>query len=435
MRWPWEKAVVARANPAWPVILQEIGSYTDQFQQPPFEQDFEQYLKAVKLMPVFMAAVTKIVAAACDVPWVYCDTRTDEPIDPADSKLAAIFDSYLPAKPNPLSGPRTFRAEMFQQRTFFGEVYIYFDGSPVRVNEAMILRSASCGPVATNDPKVQISRYEYGLNTGRRVSLDRDLVVFSRRPHPADPVRGLSPCAELEQTFRALAPFYGLQASLMKNGPRIPGVLVLKGAVRMKPEERRELEDQFNKKYAGDKAGRIAIIQAEDADLKSTGMTMAEATVPELYDVMRREIFNVLQVPPGLFDSKDVNRSNMREQRALLYTDAVRPMVDAVLEDINRHPWPIASGEYIKADWEQVEALQPNQLEESQSLGMLVEKRILTRNEARERMGLPPVDGGDDFPEPPNPFAGFGFGGGGSQNGNGNGKQPDPMPQEDPANA
>lgn len=428
IRWPWTRATVARANPAWPVILEEIGAYTEEWQQPPFEQDFDQYLQAVKLMPTFMAAVTKIVAAAQDVPWVYCDARTDEPIDPQRSKLAQVFDGYLPARPNPLAGPRTFRAELFQQRVFFGEAYIYFDGSPVNVSEAMVLRSASCGPVASKDPKVQILRFEYGMHTGRKVQLDRNLVVFSRRPHPADPLRGMSPIAELEQTFRALAPFYGLQASIMKNGPRIPGVLLLKGNVRMTREERKRLEDDFNAKHSGEKAGRIAILQAEDADLKPTGMTMDQAEVPELYDVMRREIFNVLQVPPGLFDSKDVNRSNMREQRALLYTDAVRPMVDAVLDDVNRHPWPLAVGEYIKADWEQVEALQPNQLEEAQSIGTLVDKRILTRNEARERLGLAPVEGGDEFPEPVNPLAAFGPGGS-----NGNGKAP--LPAEEPADA
>jgi len=432
-RWPWarggrEEAVASRANPAWTVILQEIGNYTDAYQQPPFEQDFAEYLKATKLMPVFMAALSRVVNAAATVPWLYC-TRKGDVLEPERSKLAQVFEGYQPRTPNPLAGPLALRCEMFQQRAMLGELYLCLDGPATKPTEVMVLRSASCGPVLTQDPKIQIVDYEYGYRQGRSVRIPRDLVIFDRAPHPADPVRGLSPIAILEQTFRALAPFYGLQASTMKNGARMGGILVLKGAARTTPEERKALGESFDKRFGGSNAGKTAVIQAEDADWKQTAMTSRDAEFSQLYDIMRREILNVLGVPPGLMDSKDVNRSNMREQRAMLYTDAVRPMVDSVLESINRHPWALAAGEYVKADWEQIEALQPNALEEAQTIATLIDKRVLTRNEARERMGLPPVEGGDDFPEPVDPLAALrGFGAGG--NGNGNGK-PEPKPEDE----
>ena len=409
----WQRRDVSRANPVWATLVKELGFFGRERGLDPFEQDVAAYLALVKLCPPVMACVDKIVDAASDVPVVY-RRRNGDVLEPAQSKLGQLFGGGSPGRPNPLDGSRVFWARVYQQYALLGASHIVLDPDPIRPTQAWVEPTDRMRPVPSEDSTIE--SYEFRSSTSRSQIIDAALVIRSVRPHPADPIGYLSRIAELEPTIRSLVALNAFHEGLLKNSGRVGGIMVIKGGVRMTAEERRALASKIDEGFAGQKAGRTMVLQAEEADWKRASDSPRDMEFSTYYDAARREICNVFGVPMGLLDSKDVNRSNMREQRALLYTDTIRPMVNTVHADVNRHPFALAAGEEIVADWEQVEALQPNLLEEAQALQILTAGRpVLTQNEARERLGLPPVAEGDDLSSPmPAAFAL-------PTNGNGNG--------------
>jgi HK97 family phage portal protein len=426
----WErlKAAFQRDNPVWEEIITEVLASDTGGGVKPVDQDYAAFLQALNVFPLVSAVVGKISSTAADVPLIVC-SLDGTPLDSHPLK-----DLLEAPNPTPSGGRTAFFQSMYQQILLTGTLNVAVGNTMEDPQELWVLESSRTFPVPSKFSAFPYVAYEYDGGRGAIKRIPQERVMRVIKPHPYDPLAGLSPLKELGPTLDLMWEQRTANKALFANGMKLGGILNLKGKGKISEEQKAVIRRAGEARHAGSKkAGRLMVIHSEDAEFMKDTSTPREMEGVAMYDVLRLEVFNVYQAPPGLFDSKDVNRSNMKEQRALLYTDAVKPLVSLVLDAFNASE--MTAGVRIKADWSAIPALQPNQLELANRDKIYIAAGAVTVNEIRELRDLgEPLEGGDEPKgggETPPALAPFT----GEDAPNGNGAGPEPEPEEEEVNA
>lgn len=365
-------APVLREHPAWPAALDGSNTYTTDGEGgvKPSDQDFVEYLRAIHIFPIVAACINRISQCAADVPLTVHSLSDGEELP--EHPLVELFRR---PNPTPQGGATHFFQKSYQQILLTGELNWAVDRTMANPGALWLLESARLDPIPSRSNAWPYLGFVYD-GSRFRIRVDADRVLRVLRPHPDDPLRGLSYIKQLEWTLATFFELNRFNHTMLKHGARLGGILRVKGIFGEK--ERSALERRIEERYTGSKkAGKILVLSAEEAQFQKDNESPKDMEGQALYDNLKKEVLNVFGCPPGLFDSKDVNRSNMREQRALLYTDAVRPLVNLVIDEINGSP--MTPDVEVRAKWDSIEALQPNVLELAQRDEIYVRAGIETR--------------------------------------------------------
>jgi len=118
-----------------------------------------------------------------------------------------------------------------------------------------------------------------------------------------------------------------------------------------------------------------------------------------------REIALCFGVPAQLVGLSDTTYANVAEARLSLYEETIIPLLDRVQSDLNEWLAPLYDGDIsIKYDIDAIPAMAEKRRKVYENVSQGVSNGIITRNEARERLGLEPIDGGDSLLVPSNLF-------------------------------
>jgi len=118
-----------------------------------------------------------------------------------------------------------------------------------------------------------------------------------------------------------------------------------------------------------------------------------------------REIALCFGVPAQLVGLSDTTYANVAEARLSLYEETIIPLLDRVQSDLNEWLAPLYDGDIsIRYDIDSIPALTEKRRKVYENVSQGVANGIITRNEARERLGLEPIDGGDSLLVPSNLF-------------------------------
>ena len=108
------------------------------------------------------------------------------------------------------------------------------------------------------------------------------------------------------------------------------------------------------------------------------------------------EICNALGVPLQLIGQHIRGIYTEKEAQALLWRNAVIPILTEITDGLNQWLIPTYGNEYkLKFDTNHITALAQDRISLSKSIAQMT--GILTTNEARELMGYPPITNGDDL--------------------------------------
>jgi len=103
-------------------------------------------------------------------------------------------------------------------------------------------------------------------------------------------------------------------------------------------------------------------------------------------------------VPSQLIGIPDAQTyANVQEARLALYEETIMPLARRIQSDLNEWLAPVYGDEIrIEYDFESVPAMTERRRRVYENVTAAVREGIISRNEARERLGLEPIDGGDD---------------------------------------
>ena len=259
--------------------------------------------------------------------------------------------------------------------------------------------------------KTQIPKnYQYKINGQVAAQYDVDPetgaseVKHLKLWNPLDDYYGLSPisAAAVDIDQHNLAARHNV--NLLNNGARPSGAIVFKPKddagmpVQLSESQRQQLHTDLNARFSGpDNSGRAMLLEG-DFDWKEMGLTPKDMDFLELKNMSARDIALCFGVPSQLVGVPDAQTyANVQEARLALYEDTIVPLMMRMQSDLNEWLAP-AYGENIEIryDIDSIPAMAERRRRIYDNVINAVREGIISRNEARQRLGLDDISGGDD---------------------------------------
>src|SRR5690606_1691509 len=248
-----------------------------------------------------------------------------------------------------------------------------------------------------------------GYKVAKTIFKPEDVIHF-RGYSPIDARMGVSP---LETLRTRLAEEYQAtlyREQLWRNGARLSGYLQRPADA---PEWSRAAKERFRAQWAAQYSGDGS--QVGGTPILEDGMTYVPAAVNprdaqyvESRKLTREEVTAAYHVPLTLVGILDnATYSNITEQHKMMYQDTLGPWLTMIEQELMLQLVPdFAGGEDLYVEFNLAEKLKGSFEEQAVQLSTSVGAPYMTRNEARARLNLPQVEGGDELITPLNVLEG-----------------------------
>lgn len=258
-------------------------------------------------------------------------------------------------------------------------------------------------------------RFEFGPPRNAK-RLTAEQVTYGWRPSATDwrePESALQ-AARLDVSVAVMQDRYDY--AFLRNGAR-PDFLIVHEAID-DPDERAAFRDQWNSNHRGpDNAGKPAFVESEGGeggvgqaiDVKQLGLSQRDAQALERHKHKINLICMALGTPLSkLGDSSSRTFNNAGQENRNWWEDTVLPLGEELADIVNIKLAPRLGDNVGWFDWSKVPALSDRPALAQIDVPKVYAQRLATKNEGRRFLGLPEVEGGDEFlaePEPPAPVA------------------------------
>jgi HK97 family phage portal protein len=231
--------------------------------------------------------------------------------------------------------------------------------------------------------------------------------------HPMDDYYGCSPltaaATEVDQHNSATRH----NINLLENGARPSGAVIFKPKddqgyqMQLSESQRQQLLTDLNQRFSGSKnAGRPLLLEG-DFDWREMGLSPRDMDFLNMKHMSATDIALCFGVPSQLVGVPDSQTySNVAEARLALYEETIIPYLKKVESDMNEWLMPQYDDNIeFCYNIDSIPALSERRRIIYENVIAAVDKGIMTRNEARELVGLSPIEGADDLLVPANLFA------------------------------
>lgn len=223
--------------------------------------------------------------------------------------------------------------------------------------------------------------------------------------HPLDDHYGMSPMRAAAVDIDQYNMSGKHNVNLLHNGARPSGAVIFKPRdesgmpTYLSESQRQQLMTDLKQRFSGiGNAGRPMLLEG-DFDWKEMGMSPKDMDFQNLRNMAAKDVALCFGVPSQLVGIPDAQTySNMAEARLALYEETIIPLMRRVESDLNE--WLIPQfGENLNLiyDYDSIPAMSQRRKLIWENVVQGVREGIITRNEARERLDMEPIDGGDDI--------------------------------------
>ena len=313
-------------------------------------------------------------------------------------------------RPNPLQSYSEFFNSLFGYVLLGGNAYILKVGAEMgapkelhqlRPDRISIKGSGNAIP----------DRYEYSINGRVRSTYKIDAVNgYSELKHiklwnPLDDYYGLSPMSAAAVEIDQFNMSSKHNVNLLENGARPSGAVIFKPqddagfAVNLSETQRQQLLTDLNNRFSGaGNAGRPMLLEG-DFDWKEMGLSPKDMDFHQLKNMAATDIALCFGVPSQLVGVPDAQTyANVSEARLALYEETIIPHLKKMESDLNEWLVPMFDDRLqLEFDIDSIPALSERRKRTYDNVASAVREGIMTRNEAREQIGLSPIEGADDL--------------------------------------
>ena len=311
-------------------------------------------------------------------------------------------------RPNPMQAGVEYFQAVYSYLLLSGNNYAIRSEVAGEVRELYLLRPdrIRVKPSKTTTP----AGYDYIINGKVVKTYDANpLTGESEVKHmklynPLDDYYGLSPLMAAAVDIDNHNAINKHNISLLNNGARPSGAIVFKPTsdrglpMQLSDGQRQQLQDDLDVKFKGPaNAGRPLLLEG-DFDWREMGLSPKDMDFLQQRNMAAKDIALCFGVPSQLIGIPDSQTyANVQEARLALYEETIMPLARRVQSDLNEWLAPIYGDDiYIEYDFEAVPAMVERRRRVYENVTQAVREGIISRNEARERLGLEPITGGDD---------------------------------------
>jgi len=325
-----------------------------------------------------------------------------------DRKLEAHPLISLLARPNPLQAGVEYFQSLYSYLLLSGNSYALqsdVNGAP---RELHILRPdrIEIEPSSTAIPKSY--KYKLGQEVVRTYPADPVTgaaeVKHFKLWNPLDDYQGLSPLAAASISIDQNNMVSKHNIALLANGARPSGAIVFKPAddagnrLMLSDGQREQLQSDLANRFKGvNNAGRPMLLEG-DFDWKEMGMSPKDMDFMSQANMTAKDIALCFGVPSQLIGIPDAQTyANVQEARLALYEETIIPLARRIESDLNEWLAPAFGDDIsISYDIDAIPAMTERRRRVYENVTAAVRDGIISRNEARERLGLEPISGGDE---------------------------------------
>jgi HK97 family phage portal protein len=313
-------------------------------------------------------------------------------------------------RPNPLQSYSEFFNSLFGYVLLSGNAYVLKVGSdnspPQELHQLRpdrIIIKGGGNPIP--------DKYQYTINgkVQETYLVDQDN-GFSELKHiklwnPLDDYYGLSPMSAAAVEIDQFNMASKHNVNLLNNGARPSGAIVFKPqddagfAVNLTESQRQQLLTDLNNRFTGaNNAGRPLLLEG-DFSWNEMGLSPKDMDFLNLKHMSATDIAMCFGVPSQLVGVPDAQTyANVAEARLALYEETIIPHLRKLASDLNEWLVPMFDDRIkLEFDIDAIPALSERRRKIYENVTSAVREGIMTRNEAREIIGLQPVDGADDL--------------------------------------
>lgn len=337
--------------------------------------------------PYVYACIEYISRSAAGVPWKLKSRTGQDNEDTLDKHpLLALIQ-----RPNPWQGRTAFVKELVGYYLLAGNAYVERVG-PLDLRRApkelYNLRPDRLR-VIPGGAASRVGGYLYEVN-GKKTAFESEQILHLKCFNPLDDWYGLAATQAGGRSIDQSNASKAWNVSLLQNSARPSGALMTDAALADPAFKRlrRMIEDEFT---GTGKVGKPLLLE-NGLKWIEMGLTPAEMGWLAGQKLSAREIAIVFSVPPELIgDSENKTYSNWAEARKAFYHETILPLLDFLRDELNNWLVPLFGGNlYLDYESEEIEALQEDRTQVWQRAAAAYTAQIVTRNEARKLMGLPP---------------------------------------------
>ncbi|MBW0088243.1 phage portal protein [Pseudonocardia sp. KRD-184] len=311
--------------------------------------------------------------------------------------------AQLLAQPNPYTTPYRFTEALVSDLAIYDNAILLKVKLPEQPMALLRLDPARVTPTGTN-PFVPT-----GYLLGKQSFKPEDIIHF-RGYSPVDARWGMSPMETLRNLLSEEHQATLYREQLWRNGARISGYLQRPAdAPSWTSPAKERFRSQWQAQYSGDgsRPGGTPILE-DGMTYVPAATSPRDAQYIESRKLTREEVTAAYHVPLPLVGILDhATYSNIVEQHKMLYQDCLGPYLQMIQQELALQLMPdFPDSDDLYIEFNLSEKLRGSFEEQAAQLQTAVGSPWMTRNEARARVNLPQVDGGDELVTPLNVTAG-----------------------------
>ena len=338
-----------------------------------------------------LACVSRISSAIAETKWrLYSKKNGNEITEILEHPLLELFDFVNPF--------HTGLEMMEQTQTYIdltGEVFwLVLKDAAGQPAEIWVMNPNKIKVIP--DQKMYIKGYVYE-NGNNEIPLSVDDVVHIKLPNPKNPFRGQSPLGSVSSDVEAEKFSSQYNRAFFQNSAEPNGVIQFEGTLTDSQYER--LRYQWNSQYRGtSNSHKVAILEG-GASWHTNAITQRDMQFKDLRIMNRDVIMGVYGMPKHILGiAEDVNRANAEASEYTFARWVLKPRLERIKAKLNEQFLPLYSDKTLFIDYDT-----PVPADIDRNLAIAdqgFKSGYITRNEARIKVGLEPMEDGDIFMEP-----------------------------------
>jgi HK97 family phage portal protein len=244
--------------------------------------------------------------------------------------------------------------------------------------------------------------------TTGNIEYSRDEVIHIHGYNPKDPRKGLSPLETLRQLLAEQQAAAEHREGLWRQGARASLVIERPlGAPQWSDVARSRFRADWEASFTGARnSGKTAVLEEGMIAKPLQTFSPRDAQYLESNQLAREIVAAAYGIPAGLLGLGNQNYSSLTEQHRQLYTDCLAPWLTVIQEELETQLLYEFELENAYLEFQLADKLRGSFEEQAAVLQASVGAPYLTRNEARARLNLPSIEGGDELVTPLNVITG-----------------------------
>lgn len=248
-------------------------------------------------------------------------------------------------------------------------------------------------------------------DTGVRTSFRSDEIIRWHGWKPSDPRFGTSPVMALKQVLGEQVSAWKYREQIWRRGARIPAYISRpKDVIGWTDDQATRFKEAWKAAWTGDgsETGGTPVLEDGMEIKASPSFSFSDAQWAQANTLSLETVCGVYHLNPALVGSSSGQTyASVKENARQLYTETLGPWLRMITDRINTFLIPrigAPADEYVEFDLSS--KLSGSFEEQASTIQSAVGGPWMTRNEARGRLNLPRIDGGDDLIVPLNVITG-----------------------------